>query len=94
MLAVPQHSAAWRLSLLSEFQLDAVLPKLVNISTLLVAAERDRLLPSVMEVQFLERMLPKSRSIVLPNSGHACLLEKDVCLGDLLATRTHRSISG
>lgn len=89
MLAVPQYTASWRLSLLGEFQLNSVLPKLVNIPTLPIAAERDRLLPSVMEVQFLARMLPKSDSIVvLPNSGHACLLEKDVCLGELLDPRT------
>lgn len=78
MLSVPPQTAAWRLNLLRQFQIDTVLPSLVDIPTLLIAGERDRLLPSVMEVSFLSKMLPKSSTVILPDSGHACLLEKDL----------------
>ncbi len=92
MLSVPQQTAAWRLNLLRQFQIDAVLPSLVDVPTLLIAGERDRLLPSVMEVSFLSKMLPKSSTVILPDSGHACLLEKDLYpLASLAsaATETH-----
>jgi pimeloyl-ACP methyl ester carboxylesterase len=84
MLSVRPQTAAWRLNLLRQFQLQSVLPEIVDLPVLLIAGERDRLLPSVMEVRFLERELPRSKTLLLPNSGHACLLEKEINLADLL----------
>ncbi len=84
MLSVQPQSAAWRLDLLRRFQIHAVLPKIINIPVLLIAGELDRLLPSLPEVRILHQLLPKSKTQFLPHSGHACLLEKDVYLADLL----------
>jgi pimeloyl-ACP methyl ester carboxylesterase len=42
------------------------------------------LLPSLLEVKILQRLLPKSQTTLLPCSGHACLLEKDIHLVDFL----------
>jgi pimeloyl-ACP methyl ester carboxylesterase len=84
MLSVRPQTAAWRLNLLRQFQLDSVLPEIVDLPVLLIAGELDRLLPSVMEVRFLERELPKSKTLLLPCSGHACLLEREINLADLL----------
>ncbi len=84
MLSVHPKSAAWRLALLRQFQVDTVVPKLADISTVLIAGECDRILPSVFEIRILQRLLPKSKMIMLPNSGHACLLERDLYLADLL----------
>ncbi len=84
ILSVQPQSAAWRLDLLRQFQVHSVLPKIVNIPVLLIAGELDRLLPSVPEVRILQRLLPRSKTILLPTSGHACLLEKDIYLADLL----------
>jgi pimeloyl-ACP methyl ester carboxylesterase len=84
MLSVRPQTAAWRLNLLRQFQLQSVLPEIVDIPALLIAGEHDRLLPSVMEVRFLERELPKSITKLLPCSGHACLLEKEINLAELL----------
>lgn len=84
MLSVQPQSAAWRLDLLRHFQIHAVLPKIINIPVLLIAGELDRLLPSLPEVRILQQLLPKSKTTLLPNSGHACLLEKDIYLADLL----------
>jgi pimeloyl-ACP methyl ester carboxylesterase len=84
MLSVQPQSAAWRLNLLRQFQVHSILPKIADIPVLLIAGELDRLLPSVPEVRILQRLLPKSKTKLLPNSGHACLLEKDIYLADLL----------
>jgi pimeloyl-ACP methyl ester carboxylesterase len=84
MLSVRPQTAAWRLNLLRQFQLKSVLPEIVDIPALLIAGEHDRLLPSVMEVRFLERELPKSTTKLLPCSGHACLLEQEINLAELL----------
>lgn len=84
ILSVQPQTAAWRLNLLRQFQVDSIVPKLVDIPTVLIAGELDRLLPSTFEVHCLGKMLPKSKTTLLPYSGHACLLEKDIHLVDLL----------
>jgi pimeloyl-ACP methyl ester carboxylesterase len=84
MLSVQPQTAAWRLDLLRQFEIYPILPKIADISVLLIAGELDRLLPSVPEVRMLQRLLPKSKTKLLPYSGHACLLEKDIYLADLL----------
>jgi pimeloyl-ACP methyl ester carboxylesterase len=84
MLSVKPKSATWRLDLLRQFPVDVIVSELVDIPVVLIAGERDRLLPSVFEVRILQRLLPRSKMILLPNSGHACLLERDLCLADLL----------
>jgi pimeloyl-ACP methyl ester carboxylesterase len=84
MLSVQPQTAAWRLNLLRQFQVDAIVPEIIDVPTVLIAGELDRLLPSPLEVRFLGRMLPKSKTKLLPHSGHACLLEQDIHLVDLL----------
>jgi pimeloyl-ACP methyl ester carboxylesterase len=84
MLSVQPQSAAWRLDLLRQFDVQTILPKIVDIPVSLIAGALDRLLPSVPEVQILEQLLPRSKTKFLPYSGHACLLEKDIYLADLL----------
>jgi pimeloyl-ACP methyl ester carboxylesterase len=84
MLSVQPKSAAWRLDLLRQFPVDMIVSELVDIPVVLIAGERDQLLPSVVEVRILQRLLPRSKMILLPSSGHACLLEQDLYLADLL----------
>jgi pimeloyl-ACP methyl ester carboxylesterase len=84
MLSIDSQTVAWRLKLLREFQINLVLPDLVDVPTLLLAGERDRLLPSKLEVQTIQRQLPRSKTILLPYSGHACLLEKDINLAQII----------
>jgi pimeloyl-ACP methyl ester carboxylesterase len=83
ILSVHPHTAAWRLNLLRQFPLDSIVPKLVDIPTLLIAGGLDRLLPSSLEVSILSQLLSDSKTLLLPNSGHACLLERDIHLADL-----------
>ena len=84
MLSVHPQTAAWRLSLLRQFPVNAIVPKLIDIPTLLIAGKLDRLLPSQLEIHILGGILPKARTILLPDSGHACLLERGICLAALL----------
>ncbi len=84
ILSVHPQTAAWRLNLLRQFPLDAIIPKLIDIPTLLIAGGLDRLLPSSLEVSILSQLFSNSKTLLLPTSGHACLLEKDICLADFL----------
>lgn len=84
MQAVTPQATAWRLQLLRHFRLDSIELSQLKMPVLLVAGERDRLLPSVQEVQNMARQLPRAQTHLLPKSGHACLLEKDVHLAEIL----------
>ncbi len=52
-----------------------------------MASETDRLLPSVTEADRLVCYLPNARKILLPDSGHACLLESEIRLEEILGSR-------
>jgi pimeloyl-ACP methyl ester carboxylesterase len=85
MQTVPQQTSIWRIALLSQFQLsDAELQK-IHQPTLIIAGAADRLLPSVAEAKRLMKLLPQANLTILPYSGHACLIETDINLADILA---------
>lgn len=84
ILSVHPQTAAWRLNLLRQFPIDSIVSKLTDIPTLLIAGALDRLLPSSLEVSILSKLLSNSKTLLLPASGHACLLERDIHLSDLL----------
>jgi hypothetical protein len=44
-----------------------------------------------MEVSYLSKILPKSSTVILPDSGHACLLEKDLYPLATLATEVNQT---
>ncbi len=83
MQSVPQTTSAWRLSLLRQFQANNL--HLLQQPVLLIASGSDRLLPSVTEAKYLTQQLPQSQMVILPKSGHACLLEQQVNLYQILA---------
>lgn len=84
MQSVTQTSSIWRLSLLSDFKLREEELASIQQPVLLIVSKGDRLLPSVSEAQLLSQNLPKAHVHVLPNSGHACLLESDINLYEIL----------
>jgi pimeloyl-ACP methyl ester carboxylesterase len=84
MKSVTAASAAWRLSLLGQFSLEQLPLARIKQPTLVLAAGADRLLPSVTEAEKLVKYLPNAQKIILPDSGHACLLETGVQLGKML----------
>ena len=84
MRSLPPQVISWRLSLLRDFKVADEQLRSLQISTLIVAGAEDSLLPSVKEADKLISLLPKARKTVLPQSGHACLLETSVNLYDIL----------
>lgn len=84
MKSLPPHVVSWRLSLLRDFKiLDQELRSL-KIPSLILAGTADGLLPSVAEAEKLANLLPQGKMLVLPHSGHACLLETDINLSQIL----------
>ncbi|PPS41542.1 alpha/beta fold hydrolase [Chroococcidiopsis sp. TS-821] len=84
MRSVPPETVLWRLSLVREFDVsDAQLRQLTQ-PILVVASRRDRLLPSVAEARHLARVFDNVKTVFLPYSGHACLIEKDINLYEIM----------
>lgn len=81
---VPQKTSIWRLSLLQDFQIHPNELRRLTQPVLLIGSVADRLLPSVSEVEYLLERFPNARMTVLPESGHACLLEINVNLYEIL----------
>lgn len=84
----PQHTAAQRLMLMRTFRIDESALHQITHPVLLIASQRDLLLPSVDEAQHLAKIFPNAQVITLPHSGHACLVEADNNLLTILKT-TH-----
>ena len=84
MKSVPPHVISWRLSLLKNFQVADEQLRSLKMPSLIVAGAADGLLPSVTEAQKLANLLPQARMTVLPQSGHACLLETEINLYQIL----------
>ncbi|YAF97917.1 MAG: alpha/beta fold hydrolase [Nodularia sp. CChRGM 3473] len=84
MRSVPPETVTWRLSLLKEFNIAEEQLRRLAQSVLLIVGASDRLLPSVSEARRLVNILPNAKIAVLPDSGHACLLEKDINLYKIL----------
>lgn len=84
MRSVSQRSAAWRMTLLSQFRAEELPLHRFTHPTLIVVGQSDRLLPSFHEAERLAHLLPHSQTHILPLSGHACLLEQDVSLLSIL----------
>jgi pimeloyl-ACP methyl ester carboxylesterase len=87
MQSVTPESAAWRLSLLNQFVLEELPLERIEQPVLVLAAGADRLLPSEAEAERLVSYLPNAQKTLLPESGHACLLETEVKLVDILQLR-------
>lgn len=84
MRLVPPKTVLWRLSLIKEFDVDASQLQRITQPVLLIASALDRLLPSVIEARYLVKNLPNAKMVVLPNSGHACLVEAKVNLYQIM----------
>ncbi|MEM7757361.1 MAG: alpha/beta hydrolase [Cyanobacteria bacterium P01_A01_bin.40] len=87
MKSLPPHVVSWRLSLLRDFKVLEEELRSLTIPSLIIAGAADDLLPSVAEAHKLVNLMPQSQMAVLPQSGHACLLETDVKLYQILLTQ-------
>lgn len=84
MNSLPPQTVSWRLSLLRDFYVDERELRRLTQPVLIIAGAADLLLPSVEEAQRLSKNLSNPQTIVLPNSGHACLLERDTNLWEIM----------
>ena len=84
MKSLPPQVVSWRLSLLKNFKVTDRQLRNLNIPSLIIAGAADSLLPSVAEADKLVELLPHAKKTVLPQSGHACLLETEVDLYQIL----------
>lgn len=84
MKSLPPQIISWRLSLLRDFSVTDEQLRTLKMPSLLIAGDSDNLLPSVEEGEKLLTLLPNAKMTVLPLSGHACLLETEVNLEQIL----------
>ncbi|GLC71454.1 hypothetical protein PLESTF_001117600 [Pleodorina starrii] len=76
----PAAAANFRANLLRSGDPGEEVLRGVAVPVLIVTSARDRLLPSILEGARLERALPNARRFILPDSGHAALLERGFSL--------------
>ncbi|WP_017328020.1 alpha/beta fold hydrolase [Synechococcus sp. PCC 7336] len=86
MRSVNKKAVLERLHLLQQFDAQTLPLEQFECPTLLLASQRDRILPSVKEARKLARRLPNATLEVLPKSGHACLLERELDLAAIAHT--------
>ncbi len=84
MKSLPSEVVSWRLSLLQQFMVSEFRLSSFPQPTLAIASASDRLLPSIAEAQRLVNIFPQGVMEILPESGHACLLEKTTDLYEIL----------
>ena len=82
--AAPKRTAEFRLLQLSEFRIDETHLHRFTAPVLLIASRADRLLPSVTEAHRLSQIFPAAQVVILPHSGHTCLIELDINLYKIL----------
>jgi pimeloyl-ACP methyl ester carboxylesterase len=87
MQSLSPESVSWRLFLLHRFQFAADRLQSQSPNILILASGSDRLMPSVAEARRLQNRLPQARIHYLPDSGHACLMERDLNLAQILKGR-------
>lgn len=84
MRTVPPKTVHWRWSMIKDFEADKRQLECLTQPILVIASAADQLWPSVQEAEHLVNYLPNAKMLVLPQSGHACLLETEVNLFELL----------
>ncbi|MEM7770062.1 MAG: alpha/beta hydrolase [Cyanobacteria bacterium P01_A01_bin.37] len=84
MRSVGYPIATQRVELLSRFDISDDHYRRMTQPTLILAGGGDRLLPSVDEAYRLASLIPNVHVHPLPNSGHTCLLERDVNLAKIM----------
>jgi pimeloyl-ACP methyl ester carboxylesterase len=84
MQSVRFESAMWRISLLDRFNVTMQQLQQLTQPTLVIGSGRDRLLPSAVEGKLLTQQIPRSSLHLIPQGGHAVLLEREVNLHQIL----------
>lgn len=80
MASLPPSIVSWRINLLENFFVNQDKLNQYKNEVLIVASGEDKLLPSFEEATRLHNIFTNSNINLLPDSGHCCLLEKQVDL--------------
>ena len=80
----PKQTTQQRLAMMREFTIDETKLSQITQPVLLVGSEKDLILPSVEEAQRLAKIFPQATVVTLPNSGHACLVEPNINLYQIM----------
>ena len=86
MQSVQFKSAMWRISLLDRFDVRVQQLQKITQPTLVISSGSDRLLPSKAEGKLLTQNIPGSQLHLIPDGGHAVLLERSIDLHKILRT--------
>ena len=86
MQSVQFKSAMWRISLLDRFDVQVQQLQKITQPTLVISSGSDRLLPSKAEGKLLTQNIPGSQLHLIPDGGHAVLLERSIDLHKILRT--------
>ena len=84
MGSVPAKTAAWRMGLLGKFDIERLPLERMTHPVLVIAGGNDRLLPSQREATSLVARFPNAIKTLLPESGHACLIESKTDLAEIM----------
>ena len=84
MQSLPPQIVSERIELVKSFQVEIDPLKSFARPVLIVASGEDQLLPSVEEAQRLKQLFSNIKISILPDSGHCCLLEKNVDLAQIV----------
>ncbi len=84
MGSVPAKTAAWRMGLLGKFETERIPLERMTHPVLIIVGGNDRLLPSKREAVSLVARFPNAKQVLLPKSGHACLIESKTDLSRIL----------
>ena len=79
--AIDRDSYIRRLQILASYDLRERLPE-IDVPTLFLAGDRDRLLPSVRWARFMQEQVEGSSVEILEGYGHVCLIDHDLDLTD------------
>ena len=79
-----KKTAQKRIAMMRDFTIDESQLKQVTQPILLIGSREDLILPSVEEVERLAKIFPQATVVTLPSSGHACLVEPDIDLYQIM----------
>ena len=84
MESAPKQTVRQRIAMMREFTIDETKLQQISQPVLLIGSEKDLILPSVAEANRLAKIFPQATVVTLPHSGHACLVEKDINLYQIM----------
>ena len=82
--SAPKQTAQQRLAMMREFTVSETKLQQISQPVLLIASQKDLILPSVAEAQLLANIFPHATVVTLAHSGHACLVEDDINLYQIM----------